>query len=325
MKITEFLKDHIVYLDGGMGTLLQASGLGAGELPERWNLSHPEVIEGIHRAYFDAGTHVGCANTFGANGLKFDAAELEQIVSAAIGNARRAAEASVSPAPKWVALDIGPTGRMLKPLGDLDFEDAVSVFAEVVRLGVKYGADLIFIETMNDAYETKAALLAAKENSTLPVFVSNAYGADGKLMTGATPAAMVAMLEGLGAGIIFDSVNISHHRFSGIGRQVIAHSLLQCVIPGEYLTGFCRDPHLAGLNRGGGHLPTEAVEKLYPILIAGYSDRGCGCGVRAAKQQHQRHDHRNQTYGDDGKLFLIDLCGHYQHIDPSILEIHFAL
>ena len=202
MHILEFWKDHLVYLDGGMGTLLQARGLGPGELPERWNLSHPEVIRAIHRAYYDAGSHVVSANTFGANGLKFDGEELEAIVHSALDNARAAREESRGSQEKFIALDIGPTGRLLKPYGDLDFEDAVALFAQVVRLGVRYGADLILIETMNDSYETKAALLAAKENSDLPVFVSNAYGADGKLMTGADPAAMVAMLEGMGADAI---------------------------------------------------------------------------------------------------------------------------
>lgn len=202
MNITEFLKNNIVFLDGGMGTLLQERGLGPGELPERWNLEHPEVIVDIHRAYFDAGSNVVNTNTFGANILKFSADELDAIVKAAIKNARSAAESSIGSQGKFVALDIGPTGKMLKPYGDLDFEDAVAIFAETVKLGVKYGADLIVIETMNDSYETKAALLAAKENSSLPVFVSNAYGEDGELMTGASPAAMVAMLEGMGADAI---------------------------------------------------------------------------------------------------------------------------
>ncbi|MBQ2773332.1 MAG: homocysteine S-methyltransferase family protein [Clostridia bacterium] len=202
MKFTELLKDHTVYLDGGMGTLLQEAGLAAGELPERWNLAHAAAVQEIHRAYFDAGSHVVSTNTFGANSLKFSDAELEQIVAAAVENARAAARDSIGTQQRFVALDIGPTGRMLKPLGDLDFEDAVAVFAKTVRLGVKYGVDLILIETMSDSYETKAALLAAKEESELPVLVSCAFGADGKLMTGATPAAMVAMLEGMGADAI---------------------------------------------------------------------------------------------------------------------------
>lgn len=202
MKITDYIQNHTVYLDGGMGTLLQERGLLAGELPERWNITHPEIIRAIHRSYYDAGSNIVNTNTFGANRLKFSAEEMEEIIRTAISNAREAQAQSASAQLKWVALDIGPTGRMIKPYGDLDFEDAVCVFAETVKLGVKYGADLIFIETMNDSYETKAALLAAKENSTLPVFVSNAYGEDGKLMTGANPAAMVAMLEGMGADVI---------------------------------------------------------------------------------------------------------------------------
>ncbi len=202
MKILDYLKENFIYLDGGMGTLLQAKGLKPGELPERWNVSRPEIITEIHRAYFESGSNVVNTNTFGANSLKFSPAELEEIVSSALSNAKKAARESCGEHPKWVALDVGPTGRMLKPYGDLDFEDAVEIFAKTVRLGVKYGADLIVIETMNDSYETKAAVLAAKENSCLPIFVSNAYGEDGKLMTGATPEAMVAMLEGMGADAI---------------------------------------------------------------------------------------------------------------------------
>ena len=187
MQVLEYMRDHVLLLDGGMGSLLQARGLKPGEHPERWNITHAETIVEVQKAYFDAGSNVVNTNTFGANGLKFDETELEAIVAAAIANARAAAEQSCGAQPKFVALDIGPTGRLLKPYGDLDFEEAVSIFAQVVRLGVKYGADLIFIETMNDSYETKAAVLAAKENSALPVFVSNAYGEDGKLMTGASP------------------------------------------------------------------------------------------------------------------------------------------
>lgn len=202
MKITEFLKDNIIYLDGAMGTLLQKLGLNPGELPERWNLMHPEIIKDIHKAYYDAGSNVVSANTFGANCLKFEDAELEKIISAAISHVKKAKAESSATQEKWVAMDIGPTGRMLKPYGDLSFEDAVKVFAKTVRLGVKYGVDLFFIQTMNDSLETKAALLAVKENSDLPVFVANAFGEDGKLMTGASPEVLVAMLEGMGADAI---------------------------------------------------------------------------------------------------------------------------
>ena len=230
MKITEFLKDNILYLDGGMGTLLQSAGLSAGELPERWCLTHRETIIDIQRSYFDSGSNVVSANTFGANTLKFSSDELDKIIGAAISCAREAAKRSVGTQPKWVALDIGPTGKLLQPLGELSFEDAVSIFAETVRLGVKHGADLIFIETMNDSYETKAALLAAKENSDLPVFVSNAYGADGKLMTGADPLAMIALLEGMGADAIGVNCSLGPKALMGVVEKYLKYSSLPVLV-----------------------------------------------------------------------------------------------
>ena len=230
MKITEYLKTNILYLDGGMGTLLQERGLLPGELPERWNLSHPEVIRDIHKAYFDAGSNVVNTNTFGASLLKLDALELEEIIAAAIENARFAKAASTSPKPKWIALDVGPLGRMLKPFGDLDFEEAVKVFSETVRLGAKHGADLVFIETVNDSYEAKAALLAAKESCDLPVFVSCAYGADGKLMTGATPAAMVAMLEGMGADAIGVNCSLGPDALTPVVEEYLKYSSLPVLV-----------------------------------------------------------------------------------------------
>ena len=230
MNILEFLKDHLLFLDGGMGTLLQAQGLQPGEYPERWNLTHPEIIQSIHQAYFDAGSHVVNTNTFGASCLKFSPEELDAIVKAAMENARAAAAASTGTQSKWVALDIGPLGRLLKPYGDLDFEDAVSVFAKTIRLGVKYGADLVFIETMNDSYETKAALLAAKENCDLPVFVSNAYGEDGKLMTGAEPAAMVALLEGMGADAIGVNCSLGPKALTPVVEQYLNYASIPVLL-----------------------------------------------------------------------------------------------
>lgn len=224
MDVRTYLKENIVYLDGGMGTLLQAQGLKPGEHPERWNLSHPDAITAIHKAYYDAGSNVVSTNTFGANLLKFPEDELEEIVAAAFRNVKAAKEQSVGMQEKFIALDLGPTGKLLKPLGDLDFEDAVAIFAKTVQLGVKYGAELILIETMNDSYETKAALLAARENSTLPVLVSNAYGADGKLMTGATPAAMVAMLEGMGVDALGANCSLGPKQLRGVAEELLQYA-----------------------------------------------------------------------------------------------------
>ena len=224
------MQDHTVLLDGGMGTLLQAYGLGAGEAPELWNITNPEIIIGIHRSYFDAGSDVISTNTFGANILKFDHDTLDSIIGAAVANARAARDGASDCENKFIALDIGPSGRLLEPFGDLSFEDAVKVFAETVKLGVKYGVDLIIIETMNDSYETKAALLAAKENSDLPVFVSNVYSEDEKLMTGATPEAMVAMLEGMGADAIGINCSLGPRQMQSVVDRLLASASVPILV-----------------------------------------------------------------------------------------------
>ncbi len=224
MNIRDFLKDNIVLLDGGTGTVLQEKGLKAGEATEQWNISHPEIIRELHTAYFEAGSNVVCANTFGANALRYSDDELESIIRAAMENALYAKEHSEGSQEKFAALDIGSCGKLLKPLGELDFEDAVSAFKKVVTLGVKYGAELIMIETMNDCYETKAALLAAKECCSLPVFVSNAYGEDGKLMTGASPAAMAAMLEGMGADAIGANCSLGPVQLRPVVKELLENA-----------------------------------------------------------------------------------------------------
>lgn len=227
MNLRDFIKNNIVYLDGGMGTLLQKSGLQPGELPERWNISHPEVIKEIHKSYYDSGSNIVNTNTFGANSLKFGTDELSEIIYHAVKNADEARKASSGKQEKFIALDVGPTGKLLKPLGDLDFEDAVKAFAEVISLGVKYGVDLITIETMNDSYETKAAVLAAKENSDLPIIVTNAYGENGRLMTGADPAVMAAMLEGMGVDAIGANCSLGPKQLMGVMDELLNY----CSVP----------------------------------------------------------------------------------------------
>lgn len=227
MNIRDFIKNNIVYLDGGMGTLLQKSGLQPDELPEHWNISHPEVIKEIHKSYYDSGSNIVNTNTFGANSLKFGTDELSEIIYHAVKNADEARKASSGKQEKFIALDVGPTGKLLKPLGDLDFEDAVKAFAEVISLGVKYGVDLITIETMNDSYETKAAVLAAKENSDLPIIVTNAYGENGRLMTGADPAVMAAMLEGMGVDAIGANCSLGPKQLMGVMDELLKY----CSVP----------------------------------------------------------------------------------------------
>lgn len=192
--ITDRFGKEWIYFDGGLGTMLQERGLQGGEYPETWNLTHPEELIAIHKAYLEAGCHVINANTFGANGLKFD--NVEEIITAGIQLAKEAKK-QAGRMDAYVALDIGPTGKLLEPMGDLPFEKAVSYFAQMVKAGVKAGADLILIETMSDTYEAKAAVLAAKENSSLPVIVMMIFDENQRLLTGGSVESAVAMLEGL--------------------------------------------------------------------------------------------------------------------------------
>lgn len=192
--ITDRFGKEWIYFDGGLGTMLQERGLQGGEYPETWNLTHPEELIAIHKAYLEAGCHVINANTFGANGLKFD--NVEEIITTGIQLAKEAKK-QAGRMDAYVALDIGPTGKLLEPMGDLPFEKAVSYFSQMVKAGVKAGADLILIETMSDTYEAKAAVLAAKENSSLPVIVTMIFDENQRLLTGGSVESAVAMLEGL--------------------------------------------------------------------------------------------------------------------------------
>ena len=195
--LLERLGKEWLFFDGGTGTILQEKGLQGGELPERWNLTRPEDIIDLHCGYLRAGCDIFNTNTFGANALKFpDEGELRAIVEAAVSLAQEARRRT-GRGDAYIALDLGPTGRLLEPLGDLPFERAVDLFGQVVRIGAAAGADLVLIETMSDSYESKAAVLAAKENCDLPVLITNVYDGSGKLLTGGTVASTVAMLEGL--------------------------------------------------------------------------------------------------------------------------------
>ena len=272
--IREYMKSSVVILDGAMGTMLHRKGIRPGEIPERWNVSRPDVITEIHREYYAAGADVVYANTFGANSLKFGPDELRDVIAAGIGCAKKAREEAGGGCDRWVALDIGPCGRMLSPLGDLSFEDAVGIFAETVRLGVEYGADLIVIETMNDMYETKAALLAAKENSDLPVFVTNAYGEDGKLMTGAEPLAVITMLEGFGADAIGVNCSLGPAALRPVVEQYLEYSSLPVILKPN--AGMPRVENGETVYDVG---PGEFTSEVGTLVRAGVSAAGGCCGT----------------------------------------------
>ena len=196
----ERIRTERLFYDGATGTMLQKLGLQPGEFPETLNLTHPEMVEEVARQYFLAGADVVNTNTFGLNDLKFPG-KAGEIVRAAVGIVKRARETAGRP-DGLVSLDMGPTGKLLEPLGDLSFDRAVSLYGEVAKAGEKAGADLILIETMGDMYEAKAAVLGAKESSSLPVLVTFTFDSSGKLLTGGTPETVTAVFEGLGADAI---------------------------------------------------------------------------------------------------------------------------
>ena len=208
MTLRQLLNQPCIFLDGGMGTFLQKAGLKSGELPESWNLTHPDFIESLHRSYYEAGSNIVLTNTFGASLLKFEEPVLDKVVRAAIRCVKAARSEAPGSQPRFVALDMGPTGKLLQPFGDFTLEEAVRLYRHTLSIALQEGVDLVFIETMNDLLETKAALLAVKESCDLPVFVSNAYGEDGRLMTGATPQIMVDLLEHMGADAV--GINCSY-------------------------------------------------------------------------------------------------------------------
>ena len=201
MQVNELFKQsNTILLDGGMGTMLQAAGLKLGARPEELNLTDPALIEGIHAQYAAAGSRIVNANTFGASAHKLagSAYTLEQVITAGIANCKRAC----APYGALTALDVGPLGELLEPSGTLAFEDAVAEYARIVKAGEAAGADLIFFETYTDLYELKAALLAAKENTHLPILASMSFEAGGRTFTGCTVESFAATARGLGADAV---------------------------------------------------------------------------------------------------------------------------
>lgn len=229
--LRERLGKELLFFDGGMGTLLQAEGLAPGELPETWNIEKKESIRKIHQAYFEAGSDIVLTNTFGANALKFhDAAySLREIVEAAIENVRFAAKACQKQT-YYVALDMGPTGKLLEPMGDLSFDDAYHAFQEVARYGEAAGADLIHIETMSDTYEVKAAVLAAKENTSLPVFATMIFDEKGKLLTGGDIPSVVALLEGLRVDALGINCGMGPKQMMPILKEIAEYTSLPIIV-----------------------------------------------------------------------------------------------
>ncbi|MEE0944472.1 MAG: homocysteine S-methyltransferase family protein [Clostridia bacterium] len=220
------LGQEILFFDGAMGTILQSKELTAGELPEMWNITHAEDIYDVHKSYVDAGANIISTNTFGANPIKLsrDTKLLEDIIANGVSIAKRANPDG------YVALDIGPLGKLLAPYGDLPFDDAYSAFAEVVKIGTKAGADLILIETMSDVYEAKAAVLAANENSDLPVVLTFAFNENGRLLTGADIETVAHIFEGLGVDALGFNCGLGPREMLPFINELAASTSLPIVV-----------------------------------------------------------------------------------------------
>ncbi len=227
MNQRSFKTDSFLLFDGAMGTMLQREGIKPGELPDSYNILHPEIIEKIHRAYLEAGSDIITTNTFGANRLKLKRSgySVEEIVKNAIRIARKAAGEK-----KLVALGIGPTGQLLEPSGTLRFEEAYALFADQVRAASGEEADLILIETMSDLYEVKAAILAAKENSSLPVFCTMTFQKNGRTLIGTDPLTMVNVVQSLGADALGLNCSLGPKELMPIVREITRYSRVPVLV-----------------------------------------------------------------------------------------------
>ena len=226
--LRERLGKEWLFCDGGMGTFLQERGLKGGELPEEWNKTHPDVILELHEQYLKAGVNIFNTNTFGLNALKFPG-RVEELVESAINIAKKA-RANTDREDAYIAIDVGPTGKLLEPLGDLSFDRAVELFSEVISSGAKAGGDLVLIETMSDGYEAKAAVLAAKECCDLPIIVTNIYDEKGKMLTGGTVDSTVAMLEGLGVDALGINCGLGPEKMIPIVKRLIEVASVPIVV-----------------------------------------------------------------------------------------------
>ena len=266
----DFLHNGLVILDGAMGTVLQQRGLPPGDKPELLNFTNPDLLRSIYREYIGAGSQILCANTFGASAPKLAGTgyTVDQVVSAAVAIAREAAAGTDTK----VSLDMGPLGELLEPLGTLSFERAYGYFKEIALAGERAGADLVSIETMTDLYEAKAALLAVKENISLPVLVTMSFEQSGRTFTGCTIPSMARTLEGLGADAVGLNCSLGPDLLAPLLRELCENTRLPVVAkPNAGLP----DPATGKYGMG----PEEFVAALLPCLEAGVTIFGGCCGT----------------------------------------------
>lgn len=309
MNIIEKIKQSRIYFDGGMGTMLQSAGLGPGENSAEWNLTHPEQVTAIHQAYLEVGCNVICANTFGIHPLHDD--RYPELTRAALSCAKKAAAEFPG---SYVAFDMGPSGKMLEPLGDLSFDRATESFAKLAALAQEYGADVIFIETMNDCYETKAAVVGAKEGCTLPIFVTNVYDSSAKLMTGANPAAMAAMLEGLGVDAYGLNCSLGPDQMLPVAEELTkVSSLPVIVVPNAGLPRVENGKTVYDVSPQEFAKSMTAIAKLGGVLLGGC----CGTTPEHLRLTIQATQHLPYRYPDKKHRTVISSYTHSVEIGPD--------
>lgn len=269
MELKEYLKSNFLVLDGAMGTMLQNAGMEAGALPELYNLTNPELITSIHRQYVEAGSDMVLTCTFGANEKKAAGCghEIEELITAAVANARASGA-------KFVGLDVGPIGELLAPTGTLDFDDAYRMFARQIVCGAQAGVDAIYIETMTDLLETKAAVLAAKENCDLPVFATMSFEATGRTFLGVPPEAAAITLQGLGADAIGINCSLGPVEILPIAARMAEYASIPLILK--------PNAGLPVVSDGSFHYnitPEQFIEALRDYLPLRFTIFGGCCGT----------------------------------------------
>ena len=292
--LRERLGKEWLFCDGGTGTFLQDHGLQGGELPETWNVDHPDVILELNEGYLKAGSDIFNTNTFGLNSLKFPG-RVEELMTAAVEIAKQA-RINTGREDAYIAIDVGPTGKLLEPMGDLSFDRAVELFGEVMSAGAKAGGDLILIETMSDSYEAKAAVLAAKEYTDLPVIVTVVFDQKGKLLTGGGVDSVVAMLEGLGVDALGMNCGMGPDLMIPMVERMVQVASVPIVV----------NPN-AGLPRTEGGktvfdvTPEEFSEVMCQIADMGVQVLGGCCGttpehIRQTVEKVKKREFRENTF-----------------------------
>ena len=284
MDIRDLIGKKMLYFDGGLGTLLQAAGLQPGEEPERWNIEHADVVKNVHLDYYKAGCNIVTTDTLGCHLLNFpDGGDysVEQVANAAVDNAQRAREEADEldggAEPRFIAFSIGSLGKLLKPLGTMSFDEAYEIFARSVRAAEMAGADFIHFETMNDLYEVKAAVLAAKENCSLPISVTMTYDENGRLMTGGDVPGEVALLEGLGVDMLGINCGLGPAQMKPIALQMLEYSSTPMIVNPN--AGIPRTVDGKTVFSVG---PEEFAEVMEELIRAGVWIAGGCCGTTPA-------------------------------------------